>query len=72
MFGDFEHGALAICRPEIATVTSMLESVSDLQTISGRRRTIKTYFNCLRVRGVLKWGIFTGCASKIRITLIQK
>ena len=26
---------------------------------------------CLHVNGLLKWGIFTGCGSKIRITFIQ-
>ena len=26
---------------------------------------------CLRVRRLLKWGIFTGCAFKVRITFIQ-
>ena len=26
---------------------------------------------CLRVSRLLKWGIFTGCALKVRITFIQ-
>ena len=26
---------------------------------------------CLHVSGLLKWGLFTGCALKLRITLIQ-
>ena len=42
------------------------------QTLSDTWRNKKwDHRACLRARGLLKWGIFTGCTLKIRITFIQ-